>query len=182
MKIIIKIVAVSIVILAIVIPASFSQESPYKTWSYSQFIQAVQNEEIQKVFFSRDRSQLYAWGKAGNVVYVSIPYHPELVKLLLQKNVEIIASNPNESSSEKRERVSRTRFGLIINIIIVFFLILIVVVLLKNYQKIVGRALHIAEEQLNATRENNQLLKEIIKRQNQINQTLEKLLPEKINE
>ncbi len=71
----------------------FEKQTPNKeTWRYSQFIQEVQNNRIDKVSISSDRTRALVTAQDGKKVVVNLPNDPELIDILTQHRVNIEVS------------------------------------------------------------------------------------------
>ncbi|MDX2213000.1 MAG: ATP-dependent zinc metalloprotease FtsH3 [Oculatellaceae cyanobacterium bins.114] len=62
------------------------------TWRYSQFIQEVEQNRVEKVTISADRSRAQAMTRAGDKVDVNLPNDPDLLTILNQNDVDISVS------------------------------------------------------------------------------------------
>ncbi|MEP0978286.1 MULTISPECIES: PLD nuclease N-terminal domain-containing protein [Cyanophyceae] len=62
---------------------------PSTTWSYNQFVQAVEQSQVEAVNLDSGRSQAIAHTKDGETVLVELPNDPDLVNLLDQQGVTI---------------------------------------------------------------------------------------------
>ncbi|MCT7965712.1 ATP-dependent zinc metalloprotease FtsH3 [Laspinema sp. D1] len=69
-----------------------NQTSTEETWRYSQFIQEVQNNRIDKVVISSDRSRARVTAQDGKKVVVNLPNDPELLNILTDHRVNIEVS------------------------------------------------------------------------------------------
>lgn len=82
------------VLLAIVVVAlatAFFDRQPQsrETWRYTQLIDQVQKQKVEKVSISADRSLAQVVTQEGTRVMVNLPNDPELIDLLQQNNVDI---------------------------------------------------------------------------------------------
>lgn len=82
------------VLLAIVVVAlatAFFDKQPQNrmTWKYSQFIQEVESNKIEKVSLTPDRSRALVTAEDGNKVLVNLPNDPDLINILTKNNVDI---------------------------------------------------------------------------------------------
>jgi len=70
-----------------------------QTWRYSKFLDAIQNNQIERVSISSDRSRARFTDPAGNgQIIVNLPNDPELVSTLEQNNVDIVVLPQNDDS------------------------------------------------------------------------------------
>jgi cell division protease FtsH len=70
-----------------------------QTWRYSKFLDSVQNNQIERVSISSDRSRARFTDPAGNgQIVVNLPNDPELVSTLEQNNVDIVVLPQNDDS------------------------------------------------------------------------------------
>ncbi|WP_340643430.1 ATP-dependent zinc metalloprotease FtsH3 [Phormidium pseudopriestleyi] len=69
-----------------------NQTSTEETWRYSQFIQEVQNNRIDKVVITSDRSRARVNAQDGTKVVVNLPNDPELLNILTDHRVNIEVS------------------------------------------------------------------------------------------
>jgi cell division protease FtsH len=69
-----------------------NQTSNEETWRYSQFIQEVQNNRIDKVVITSDRSRARVTAQDGKKVLVNLPNDPELLNILTDHQVNIEVS------------------------------------------------------------------------------------------
>jgi cell division protease FtsH len=65
------------------------QDTPRVTWRYSEFVQEVQRNRVEKVSISSDRSKALVTAQDGRKILVNLPNDPELVNILTQNNVDI---------------------------------------------------------------------------------------------
>jgi cell division protease FtsH len=70
-----------------------------QTWRYSKFLDAIQNNQIERVSISSDRARARFTDPAGNgQIIVNLPNDPELVSTLEQNNVDIVVLPQNDDS------------------------------------------------------------------------------------
>ncbi|NET35732.1 MAG: ATP-dependent metallopeptidase FtsH/Yme1/Tma family protein [Cyanothece sp. SIO1E1] len=70
-----------------------------ESWRYSQFIQEVENNRIERVNISADRTRVQFTNPDGNgKVVVNLPNDPELIDTLTQNNVDIIVLPQSDDS------------------------------------------------------------------------------------
>ncbi|AFY80060.1 ATP-dependent zinc metalloprotease FtsH3 [Oscillatoria acuminata] len=81
-------------IVVILVATTFfeNQTSNEETWRYSQFIQEVQNDRIDKVVITSDRSRAKVTAQDGKKVVVNLPNDPELLNILTEHRVNIEVS------------------------------------------------------------------------------------------
>ena len=79
----------AIVVIALASTFFDKQPAPGTTWRYSQFVQEVQNNKVEKVSISADRSIARAQLQDGTYVRVNLPSDPELINILIKNNVDI---------------------------------------------------------------------------------------------
>jgi cell division protease FtsH len=65
------------------------QPQSRETWRYSQFIQEVEGNRVEKVSLSSDRSRALVTAQDGSKVLVNLPSDPELIDTLTKNNVDI---------------------------------------------------------------------------------------------
>jgi cell division protease FtsH len=79
-------------IVVIALATTFFDKEPQtrQTWRYSQFIQEVQNNKVEKVSLSADRTKALVKVQDGTNILVNIPDgDPDLVNILIKNNVDI---------------------------------------------------------------------------------------------
>ncbi len=74
---------------ALFIMAACAGRPTSTTWDYSQFVQAVEQGQIEAVSVDAGRSQAIAHTKDGEIISVELPSDPNLVGLLDQHDVTI---------------------------------------------------------------------------------------------
>jgi cell division protease FtsH len=81
-------------IVVILVATTFfeNQTSTEETWRYSQFIQEVQNNRIDKVVITSDRTRAKVTAQDGKKVVVNLPNDPELLNILTDHRVNIEVS------------------------------------------------------------------------------------------
>ncbi|MGF1458247.1 MAG: ATP-dependent zinc metalloprotease FtsH3 [Leptolyngbyaceae cyanobacterium] len=88
---------VVVIALATAIFDNSGQES--QTWRYSQFLDAVENNQIERVSISADRSRARFSDPAGNgQVTVNLPNDPDLINTLETNDVDIAVYPQNDDS------------------------------------------------------------------------------------
>ncbi len=68
------------------------QPQTQETWRYSQLIQEVQQNRVEKVSVSSDRSRALVTAQDGSRVAVNLPNDPEFLNILTANNVDISVS------------------------------------------------------------------------------------------
>lgn len=68
------------------------QDQSTTQWRYSQFIEEVQNNHVEKVTISADRSRALIMTSDNERAIVNLPNDPELLDILTQNNVDISVS------------------------------------------------------------------------------------------
>jgi cell division protease FtsH len=66
-----------------------NQQDTRDTWRYSEFVQEVQRNRVEKVSISSDRSKALVTAQDGRKILVNLPNDPDLVNILTQNNVDI---------------------------------------------------------------------------------------------
>ena len=79
----------AIVFIALATAFFDKQPAPGTTWRYSQFVQEVQSNKVEKVSISADRSIARAQLQDGTYVRVNLPSDPDLINILIKNNVDI---------------------------------------------------------------------------------------------
>ncbi|MBK4732033.1 ATP-dependent zinc metalloprotease FtsH3 [Oxynema sp. CENA135] len=82
-------VLLAIVVIALATAFFDKQPQTRETWRYSQFIQKVENNAVEKVSISADRSKALVQVADGSKVMVNLPPDPDLIDILTQNNVNI---------------------------------------------------------------------------------------------
>lgn len=84
--------SVAIALSIFLIKPSYSTDAG-ATWGYSQFINAVQSGQIEKVDINADRSRALVTTQTGEQVTVDLAQDAELISTLTANDVEISVSN-----------------------------------------------------------------------------------------
>jgi len=79
----------AIVVVALATALFDKQPQSRETWRYSQFIQEVEGNRVEKVSLSSDRSRALVTAQDGSKVLVNLPSDPELIDTLTKNNVDI---------------------------------------------------------------------------------------------
>jgi cell division protease FtsH len=82
------------VLLAIVVVAlgtAFLDQQPQArdTWAYSQLIDEVENNRVETVKISADRTRAVVTDQSGNPILVNLPNDPQLIDILMNNQVDI---------------------------------------------------------------------------------------------
>ena len=82
------------VLLAIVVVAlgtAFLDQQPQtrQTWAYSKLIDQVENNQVETVKISADRTRAVVTDQEGNPILVNLPNDPQLIDILMENNVDI---------------------------------------------------------------------------------------------
>ncbi|MGD1701848.1 ATP-dependent zinc metalloprotease FtsH3 [Dapis sp. BLCC M229] len=85
-------------IVVIALATAFFDQQPQtrETWKYSQLIQQVESNNVDKVSISADRTIARVKVADGTVVQVNLPNDPDLINILTQNNVDISVLPQNE--------------------------------------------------------------------------------------
>ncbi|QDZ38928.1 ATP-dependent metallopeptidase FtsH/Yme1/Tma family protein [Euhalothece natronophila Z-M001] len=78
-------------IVVIALATAFLDQEPQTqaTWRYSEFINRVENGNVEKVKLNSDRSEAIATAQDGQQVQVNLPNDPQLIDILTENNVDI---------------------------------------------------------------------------------------------
>ncbi|HEY9639148.1 MAG TPA: ATP-dependent zinc metalloprotease FtsH3 [Coleofasciculaceae cyanobacterium] len=68
------------------------------SWRYSQFVNQVENGQVEKVSISADRSRATAKTSDGQTVLVNLPNDPEMLNILQKNGVDISVSPQTEDN------------------------------------------------------------------------------------
>ncbi len=68
------------------------------TWKYSEFLQQVQQDKVERVSITADRTQAIATAKDGQRYLVNLPEDPELIDILTQNGVDIAVLPQSDDS------------------------------------------------------------------------------------
>ncbi|MEG3859745.1 ATP-dependent zinc metalloprotease FtsH3 [Microcoleus sp. herbarium12] len=86
----------AIVVIALA-TAFFDKQPPSReVWKYSQFIQEVEGNRVDKINISSDRSKALVTAQDGNKVIVNLPNDPELINILTKNKVDISVLPQND--------------------------------------------------------------------------------------
>ncbi|NEN90967.1 MAG: ATP-dependent metallopeptidase FtsH/Yme1/Tma family protein [Okeania sp. SIO3H1] len=78
-------------IVVIALATAFFDQQPQtnETWKYSQFIQQVETNNVDRVSISADRTAARVKVADGSIVRVNLPNDPDLINILTKNNVDI---------------------------------------------------------------------------------------------
>lgn len=78
-------------IVVIALATAFFDQKPQtsETWKYSQFIQQIESNNVDKVSISADRTVARVKVADGTIVQVNLPNDPDLINILTKNNVDI---------------------------------------------------------------------------------------------
>lgn len=79
----------AIVTIALSTAVFAEQPQTRETWEYSQFIQEVEKDNVNKVSLTSDRTRILAQSEDGKRFLVNLPDDPELINTLVQNQVDI---------------------------------------------------------------------------------------------
>ncbi len=79
----------AIVVIALATTFFDQQSQTRETWKYSEFIQQVENNNVDRVSISSDRTVARVKIADGTVVHVNLPNDPDLINILTENNVDI---------------------------------------------------------------------------------------------
>ena len=79
----------AIVVIALATAVFDQKPQTRETWRYSQFIQEVEKNNVNKVSLSSDRTRALVQSQDGNRILVNLPSDPELISILTRNNVDI---------------------------------------------------------------------------------------------
>jgi cell division protease FtsH len=86
----------AIVVIALA-TAFFDKQPPSReVWKYSQFIQEVEGNRVDKINISSDRSKALVTSQDGSKVIVNLPNDPELINILTKNKVDISVLPQND--------------------------------------------------------------------------------------
>jgi len=78
-------------IVVIALATAFFDQKPEtrEIWKYSQFIQEVEGNRVEKVSISADRTKALVTAQDGAKVFVNLPNDPDLINILTKHNIDI---------------------------------------------------------------------------------------------
>lgn len=86
----------AIVVIALATALFDKQPQARESWKYSKFVEEVQNNKIERVNISADRSKALFTAQDGSKIYVNLPNDPELINILTTNNVDISVLPQND--------------------------------------------------------------------------------------
>ena len=86
----------AIVVIALGTALFDKQPQARESWKYSKFVEEVQNNKVERVNISADRSKALFTAQDGSKIYVNLPNDPELINILSENNVDISVLPQNE--------------------------------------------------------------------------------------
>ncbi|WP_404783864.1 ATP-dependent zinc metalloprotease FtsH3 [Altericista sp. CCNU0014] len=89
-------VLLGIVVLALATSLLDRQPVAKESWRYSQLIEAVEKQQIEKIGLSADRSQAQVVTADGTRVQVNLPPDPQLIDILTENKVDINVLPPSD--------------------------------------------------------------------------------------
>ena len=91
--------AILAIVLIALATAFFDQpQNQQSTWKYSQLIDEVKMNQVEKVNLSADRTKAIATGIDGNRYLVNLPNDPQLIDILVENKVDIAVLPQNEDN------------------------------------------------------------------------------------
>ncbi|MGK7921290.1 MAG: ATP-dependent zinc metalloprotease FtsH3 [Trichodesmium sp.] len=87
-----------LLIVVIALATAFFDQQPQtrETWKYSQFIQQVESNNVDRVSISADRTLAKVKAADGTIYRVNLPNDPDLINILTQNNIDISVDPQNE--------------------------------------------------------------------------------------
>ncbi|MCS6813483.1 MAG: ATP-dependent zinc metalloprotease FtsH3 [Cyanobacteria bacterium] len=82
-------VLLAIVVVALATALFENKQPPQETWRYSQFLQSVENNQVEQVTVTRDRTKARVKTNDGRRVAVNLANDPDLINTLVAKGVDI---------------------------------------------------------------------------------------------
>ncbi|WP_413166111.1 ATP-dependent zinc metalloprotease FtsH3 [Capilliphycus salinus ALCB114379] len=79
----------AIVVIALATAFFDKQPQTRESWKYSTFIQEVENNQVERVSLSADRSKALVTSEDGSKIMVNLPPDPGLIDILTDNNVDI---------------------------------------------------------------------------------------------
>ena len=111
----------AIVVIALGTALFDQQPQPTQTWPYSQLIDEVESQQVERVNLSADRTRALVTAENGDKILVNLPNDPELLKILTENNVDISVLPPSDDGAWVRALSSL--FIPILLVVGVFFLL-----------------------------------------------------------
>ncbi|MBS0016004.1 MAG: ATP-dependent zinc metalloprotease FtsH3 [Arthrospira sp. SH-MAG29] len=86
----------AIVVIALATTLFDKQPQSRETWKYSTFVQEVQQNRVERVSISADRTKALVTAQDGSKILVNLPNDPDLINILSQNNVDIAVQPQTE--------------------------------------------------------------------------------------
>ncbi len=86
----------AIVVIALGTALFDQQPQPRQTWRYSQLIEEVENQRVERVNLSADRTKALVTAENGEKILVNLPNDPDLLNILTRNNVDISVLPPSD--------------------------------------------------------------------------------------
>jgi cell division protease FtsH len=112
----------AIVVIALATAFFDKQPQARETWRYSQFIQQVESNNVNKVSLSADRSRAVVQSQDGSRILVNLPNDPDLINILTKNNVDISVL-PATDGNEFWVRAVSSLFFPVLLLVGLFFLL-----------------------------------------------------------
>ncbi|MBP0013914.1 MAG: ATP-dependent zinc metalloprotease FtsH3 [Roseofilum sp. SBFL] len=111
----------AIVVIALGTALFDQQPQPTQTWPYSQLIDEVESQRVERVNLSADRTRALVTAENGDKILVNLPNDPDLLNILTNNNVDISVLPPSDDGAWVRALSSL--FIPILLVVGVFFLL-----------------------------------------------------------
>ncbi|MFO7031671.1 cell division protein FtsH [Limnospira fusiformis CCALA 023] len=86
----------AIVVIALATTLFDKQPQSRETWKYSTFVQEVQQNRVERVSISADRTKALITAQDGSKILVNLPNDPDLINILSENNVDIAVQPQTE--------------------------------------------------------------------------------------
>jgi len=86
----------AIVVIALATTLFDQQPQSRETWKYSTFVQEVQQNRVERVSISADRTKALVTAQDGSKILVNLPNDPDLINILSENNVDIAVQPQTE--------------------------------------------------------------------------------------
>ncbi len=86
----------AIVVIALAVSFFDREQETREVWKYSEFIEQVQNEQVETVRISSDRTQAIATDRNGTQFFVNLPNDPDLINILSSNRIDISVQPPSD--------------------------------------------------------------------------------------
>ena len=86
----------AIVVIALGTALFDQQPQPRETWRYSQLIEEVESQRVERVNLSADRTKALVTSENGEKILVNLPNDPDLLNILTRNNVDISVLPPSD--------------------------------------------------------------------------------------